>query len=126
MTLVDTDVLIDAARGIPDALASLQTHGASGALAVSVITEMELIVGCRNKAELQALRRFLSRYSVRPVTAAVSQQASGLVEQFALSHGLRIPDALIAATALDGGLPLLTKNQRDFRFIPGLVLPTYP
>ncbi|HLA63543.1 MAG TPA: PIN domain-containing protein, partial [Rhodothermales bacterium] len=79
MTLVDTDVLIDAARGIPDALASLQTHGASGALAVSVITEMELIVGCRNKAELQALRRFLSRYSVRPVTAAVSQQASGLV-----------------------------------------------
>jgi tRNA(fMet)-specific endonuclease VapC len=40
---------------------------------------------------------------------------------FFLSHGLLIPDALIAATALEHGLDLYSKNVRDFRMIPGLV-----
>nr|MDQ2686882.1 PIN domain-containing protein [Armatimonadota bacterium] len=46
--------------------------------------------------------------------------------RYRLSHGLLIPDALIAATALVHDIPLLTKNQRDFRFIAGLRLLPYP
>ena len=49
-----------------------------------------------------------------------------LINQYRLSHGLLIPDALIAATAVAFQLPLLTKNQRDFRFIRGLQLLPYP
>ncbi len=40
------------------------------------------------------------------------------MESYFLSHGLLIPDALIAATALDQALPLYTKNVRHFQMIP--------
>jgi len=43
-----------------------------------------------------------------------------LLEEFALSHKLSVPDALIAATALSQGIPLYTLNRKDFRFIPNL------
>jgi predicted nucleic acid-binding protein len=124
--IVDTDVLIDAGRNVPDALHALAHPEQSGRLATSIITQMELVVGCRDKQELQQLRQFLARFDVLPVRAAASRRAADLVEQFFLSHGLLIPDALIAATAIDHNLPLLTKNQRDFRFIPGLRLLPYP
>ena len=44
------------------------------------------------------------------------------MRQFALSHNATIPDMLIAATALQYGLPLYTLNVKDFRYIDGLVL----
>jgi predicted nucleic acid-binding protein len=52
--------------------------------------------------------------------------ALDLLRQYRLSHGLLIPDALIAATAIATNLPLVTKNQRDYRFISGLQLFPYP
>ncbi|NOS87262.1 MAG: PIN domain-containing protein [Methylococcaceae bacterium] len=48
--------------------------------------------------------------------------ARSVIRQYSLSHGLRLADALIAATVLVYGLELLTINQKDFRFIPELVL----
>lgn len=45
-----------------------------------------------------------------------------LIEKFSKSHGLQIPDALIAATALELGLPLSTANLKDFQYIPDLQL----
>jgi predicted nucleic acid-binding protein len=45
-----------------------------------------------------------------------------LIKTYRLSHGLAIPDALIAATAIITELELFTYNQRDFRFISGLKL----
>lgn len=56
------------------------------------------------------------------MTAAISQTAYGLMTTFFLSHGLLIPDSLIGATALEHGLARHTKNARDFRMIPGLVV----
>jgi predicted nucleic acid-binding protein len=53
---------------------------------------------------------------------AASQSASQVVDILYLSHGLAIPDALIAAIALDHHLPLSTKNVRHFQAIPGLVV----
>jgi predicted nucleic acid-binding protein len=44
------------------------------------------------------------------------------MQRFYLSHGLLIPDALIAATALDYGVTLYTKNVRHFLMIPGLTV----
>lgn len=52
--------------------------------------------------------------------------AMELLKQYRGSHGLKIPDALIAATAIVHQAPLMTKNQKDFRFIKTLELPRYP
>jgi len=125
--LIDTDVLIDVSRGIEGTLALLDNTAAIATLAVSVITQMELMVGCRNKSEQQILERFLSRFEVIHINESISTQAIKLLRQYRLSHGLLIPDALIAATALVTGYPLLSKNQNDYRFIQGInLLPFNP
>ncbi len=87
---------------------------------------MELIVGCRNKTELQNLDKFLRHYELIPINESISKKAVKLVETYRLSHGLLIPDALIAATAIALNIPLLSKNQKDYRFIPQLNLLVYP
>lgn len=62
LTIVDTDIIIDASRGIAAAIYCLNKHDKSTSLAVSVVTELELIVGCRNKRELRHLEKFLKRF----------------------------------------------------------------
>ena len=47
-TIVDTDIIIDVGRGIPEAVNCLQRLQSSSRLAISVVTQMELIVGCTN------------------------------------------------------------------------------
>lgn len=125
-TLVDTDILIDAGRGLQEALDYLQELESSTRLAVSVVTQMELIVGCRNKVELQALEQFLRRFQILKIDEVISDKAVELLRQYRLSHGLLIADALIAATALSWDCPLASKNQRDYRFIANLNLLPYP
>ncbi|MBE9225006.1 type II toxin-antitoxin system VapC family toxin [Phormidium sp. LEGE 05292] len=125
--LIDTDVLIDVSRGIEGTIALLDNTAAIASLAVSVITQMELMVGCRNKSEQQILERFLRRFEVIHINESISTQAVKLLLQYRLSHGLLIPDALIAATALVTGYPLLSKNQSDYRFIQDInLLPFNP
>jgi predicted nucleic acid-binding protein len=124
--IVDTDILIDVSRGVPEALSSLSHLGQQHALAISVVTQMELLVGCRDTAELRALAKFLQRFTILPVTEPVSDMAVNLLMQYRLSHGLLIADALIAATAIQRQLALISKNQRDYRFIPELNLLAYP
>ena len=125
-TLVDTDILIDAGRGVADAVNCLCQIEATSSLAISVVTQMELIVGCRNKAELKTLETFLQKFQVIALDAAISDGAVELLRQHRLSHGLLIPDALIAATAVTGDWPFVTKNRKHYAFIDGLNLLPYP
>ena len=104
----------------------LQQAADRGALAISVITEMELIVGCQNRNELEVLTRFLDRFTILHLERTASEHAAGLLRQYRLSHNLLSPDALIAATAISRDLPLISKNQRDYRFINALNLLSYP
>ena len=120
--LVDTDILIDVARGNDFALQFMNRAAQQGALAISIVTEMDLIVGCRNRRELKSMNTFLKRFSVIPLTPEISTLASNLLRTYRLSHGLLIADALIAATALVLKLRFASKNQKDFRFIDGLML----
>ena len=124
LVLVDTDILIDAGRGIPLAVAFLARQSEE-VLAVCAVTRMELIVGCRNKGELRTLDRFLRAFRVFSLTPEITQKAEDLLRQYRLSHGLLIPDALIAATAVGAGVALATENLADFRFIDGLQLAAY-
>jgi len=126
LTLVDTDILIDAGRQVREAVDCLDRIEQQSALAISVITQMELLIGCRNKAEQRTTERFLQRFRVLKLDEQISDTTVTLLRQYRLSHGLMIPDALIAATALTRDQALISKNQRDYRFISGLRLLPYP
>jgi predicted nucleic acid-binding protein len=125
-TLIDTDILIDAGRGVAEAINCLRDVQQNSALAVSVVTQMELIVGCRNKLELRKTEKFLQQFQVVKIDAAISDNAVDLLRKYRLSHGLLIADGFIAATAIVLGWPLITKNQKDYQFIQGLALLPYP
>lgn len=68
----------------------------------------------------------MRRFQIIALDEAISRRADQLVNRYYLEYNLGIADALIAATAIEYDLPLLSKNQRDFRFIPGLQLLPYP
>ena len=126
MTIVDTDILIDAGRGVQAAIDCLKEIKANSSLAVSVVTQMELMVGCRNKSEWQKLNKFLKQFQIIKLNEAISDKAVELLGLYRLSHGLLIADSLIAATAVTLNVPLISKNQRDYTFITGLNLLPYP
>lgn len=111
--LVDTDVLIWHLRGYPQATRRLDELGT---LTLSAISYLELLQGMRNKAELSAVKKMLQHRAaiLLPVSEAITQRAIELMEAITLSHGLQLGDALIAATALDHGLPVLTANVKHF------------
>jgi hypothetical protein len=111
--LVDTDVLIWHLRGLPKATQRLDQLPN---LTVSAITWLELLQGFRNRTEMQAVQQsFQLREAKRlPLTPAITERAIALMESLTLSHGLQLGDALIAATALEHNLTVLTGNAKHF------------
>lgn len=87
---------------------------------------MELIIGCRNKKELKSLEHFLQRFELISLSEHISEAAADLLKTYRLSHGLMIADALIASTAIVSNISLVSKNQRDYRFIEQLDLLPFP
>jgi predicted nucleic acid-binding protein len=126
MVILDTDILIDAGRGVPESVTFLKKITRDSQPAISVVTQMELIVGCRNKIELGHLDKFLQQFQIIKVSEPICDRAIDLIKRYRLSHGLMIADSLIAATALHIQQPFITKNQRDYQFIDSLRLLPYP
>jgi predicted nucleic acid-binding protein len=126
LILIDSDVLIDVSRGVPEALNTLQRIEADDEPAISVITQMELIVGCRDLREFRSLEKFLEAFSIFTLNEAISNLAVDLLGQYRLSHGLLLADSLIAASALVHEVPFVSKNAKHFRFIANLTLLSYP
>ena len=124
--LIDADWLIDAGIGRPRAIHVLNQLSLDG-VAVSVIAVAELYEGAFGSADPEAtlakFRKFLGSYALLPVTDRI-------VERFARQRaalrrqGQLIPDMdlLIAATALEENLTLVTRNLRHFDRIPDLRL----
>jgi len=119
--LIDTDVIIWHMRGNENARAAIYQIETP---AISIITQMELVQGLRNKAEQVALHRFLERlgFDVLSVNDVISQRALFLMEEWRLSHQMLMADALIAATAIEHGLSLLSGNEKHYRFLKMLKL----
>ena len=119
MMLIDSDVLVWMTRGHAGAV-----HRLAQLLPwqLSAVTYIELAQGCRSKAELALIKKGLamSQAHILPVTPSITERAMALVDSHALSHGLQLGDALIAATALEHGLTLLTGNRKHFAKLPGL------
>ena len=124
MMLIDSDVLVWMTRGHAGAV-----HRLAQLLPwqLSAVTYIELAQGCRSKIELAQIKKGLtmSQAQILPVTASITERAMALVDSHALSHGLQLGDALIAATALEHGLTLLTGNKKHFAKLPGLSLEVF-
>ncbi len=78
------------------------------------MTYLEILQGMRNKAELVAVKKMLQRRAATllPVSDTITRRAIELMESLALNHGLQMGDALIAATAIEHQLPVLTANVK--------------
>jgi|SRR5699024_434994 len=125
LLLVDTDVLIDFSRGVEESREQLRDLEKDHVLAISVVTQLELMVGCENKRAFESLQKFLDNFNILHLNSSISEQAVELFEEYRLSHGVLIPDMLIASAALTLEIPLLSKNRKDFRFIDKLDLVEY-
>ncbi len=108
--LVDTDVFVDHLRG------ARELRVGRHAVSYSVIARCELFAG--TAVDEEGLRELLAPFRELPVDRAVAERAGTLRR----ASGIRTPDALIAATALEHELGLVTRNERDFRSVKGLRL----
>ena len=128
--LVDTDWVIDLLASVPEALQLLDRLAQDG-IAISIITYMEAYQGVERSPhpeEAQSkLTAFLNSVPVIPLTPAVAQRCARLRETLR-KQGKRVNarslDLIIAATALEYNLTLVTRNAEDYADIPGLKL--YP
>ena len=121
MILLDTNILIEIFKGNSTIIATV-LEADPEKLALSSVTAMELYYGALNKLELQRIRKNLHAFHIIHISTAISETATHLIERYAKSHNLQIPDAFIAATALESESELMTLNIRDFRFINGITL----
>ena len=107
--LVDTDIFVDHLRGAKELVAGKHR------LNYSIITRAELFA---SSSATEAVTQLLAPFREHPVNQAVAERAGRIKREI----GIRMPDALIAATALEHKLSLATRNHRDFDKIRGLRL----
>ena len=118
--LIDSDVLIDISRG--KQAAREYVDALPEGWAISQVSALELIVGARDKRDLANIDAFLSAYVIVPLRDSTGKRAYELLKLYAKPHGLHVFDSLVAATAIEEGLTLVTKNRRHFDVIQGLSL----
>lgn len=119
--LADTTVVIEHLRGNIQAKNFLATYSP----AISAVTIAELIQGARDKKELTSVSKLVDRFLHLSLDKKVTQTALTLLADFHLSHGLFFLDALIAATAIENKLILVTENVKHFRYIKDLNVVPY-
>jgi predicted nucleic acid-binding protein len=121
MILCDTNIFIRAFNEMQDTLDQLQLIGYEN-IVLSSVTVMELFQGMGNKKELAAMKKKIKYYDVVHFDSDVSIKAIELMENYKLSHGLKIPDAIIGATSIVHEIMLFTYNLKDFDYMPSIKL----
>ncbi len=113
----DTNIVIDLLAGYPPALAEASLHSE---VAISRITWMEVLIGAPS-ADIQAQwESFLSQFELVELDEDVCREAILLRQQ----HRVKLPDALIWASARAYGADLVTRNTKDFKVgTPGVSVP---
>ena len=118
--IIDTDILIKIYRGSAQHKEVLENHMSK--FIISSITEMELLVGCKNKIMQRDIENNLQSFEILPINEQIISIAKGLIKKYSFSHKISIPDNLIAATSIYHSLELYTDNLKHFTFIEELVL----
>jgi predicted nucleic acid-binding protein len=115
--VVDTNILIDYLNGSTKARAELDRFER---ISISVVTWMEVLVGVEIGGAEDAVRAFLKRFDVQPIEAGIAERAVDIRRK----TKIRLPDAIVWATAMQLGVVLMTRNTRDFPSSdPGIRIP---
>lgn len=117
LALFDTNILIDLFSGRSVAKQTLESYPSQHA--ISLITWMEVMVGAKKYQQEQRTRIALSAFSVIDITQDIAERSVNLRHEY----GIRLPDAIILATAQIQRRELVTRNTKDFAGIPGVVTP---
>lgn len=113
----DTNILIDYLNGIKDAADEL---GLYSERLISIVTWMEVLAGAKDSKTEMIIRRFLNSFQVIQLNQAISETAVDLRKQYQV----KLPDAIIYATARENGCLLVTRNVKDFDVsLPDIRLP---
>lgn len=103
----DTCILIDFLRGIKEAQQELNRYENR---IISVITYIETMVGASTSEEIAATKSFLKHFELAGLTNSIAEKSIQLRQR----HILKIPDAIIYATAKEQGCLIVTRNTKDF------------
>lgn len=103
----DTNIVIDYLKGIEAAREELERHPRP---LLSEISWMEVMVGASDDAERTRIRRFLARFD----TLSIDNPIADMAVLIRRERRLRLPDAIIWATARSNEALLVTRNTRDF------------
>ena len=104
--LFDTNILIDYLNGVDDAAKEIGRYGDK---AISLITWMEVMAGATAEDE-RVIKTFLAQFELLPIDGTVSTEAVAIRRK----RKVKLPDAIILATARTGGRLLITRNTKDF------------
>lgn len=104
----DTNILIDYLNGIDAAKGELARYRSPQ---ISIITFVEVLVGARDPEEEKMMRGFLNSFEVLELSAAVAAEAVAIRRELRL----KIPDAIVYATARVQGCLLVSRNSRDLK-----------
>lgn len=117
--LLDTNFLIDAFAGQPDAVRLLKKLPPQTPewIGYSAITRIEILgFASLNQTDEEGLRDLLAEFEETPISSTVIERAIEIRK----ATRIKIPDALIAATALIYEAQLVTRNANDFRSVTGI------
>jgi predicted nucleic acid-binding protein len=104
--LFDSNILIDYLLGIEEARKELELYNEHY---ISVITKMEILVGT-SKVNEEITREFLSSFTIIDLTQEIAEIAIGIRKK----TKIKLPDAIIWATAKSFNGLLITRNIKDF------------
>lgn len=114
--LFDTNILIDFLNGVDAARAELSRYRQP---TVSIITWIEVLVGAKASNEA-ATRKFLATFELIGVTPEIADRAVTLRKL----DRMRVPDAIILATAQTENIILVTRDSKEFApDMPGIRIP---
>ena len=122
--LFDTDIFIWVQKGNATAALLMET---SEERYLSVQTYMELLQSAQNKKQHKQIKDFLAAFDfiIIPFTENIGHRACIYIEEYTLSNGIRAGDAIIAATAIESNLTLVTSNAKHFKMIKDLKLKVF-
>lgn len=119
--LADSNVLIDflAGRLPPNGRQLMFELLEGGTLTISIITEIEVLAFDGSDDYLQNVQQLIDAAEVVPLAEATLVHEAIAIRR---SARIKLPDAVIAATAKTRGLTLLSRNEKDFSRVEGLTV----